>query len=70
MDSIQLLTFAQVAEAVQLGRSAIYSKIRAGIFPSPLHISTRAVRWRVSDIETWIDALPRARDIADEGGAA
>ena len=56
----RLLTRAEVERLVGLRRSAIYSLMRAGKFPVPLRISGNAVRWRLSEIEAWIDALPRS----------
>lgn len=66
----RLLTRAEVERLVGLRRSAIYSLMRAGKFPLPLKISGNAVRWRLSEIEAWIDALPRARGHRESTSAA
>ena len=36
-----------------LGRSTIYRMIAANKFPAPVVLTTRAVAWRVTDLERW-----------------
>lgn len=50
----------QVEQLVQLSRSTIYAAVKAGTFPAPVRIGTRAVAWRVADVEQWLDARPLA----------
>lgn len=50
----------QVEELVQLSRSTIYAAVKAGTFPPPVRIGARAVAWRVSEIEQWLEARPLA----------
>ncbi len=67
-----LLPIDEVIRRVGLGRSTIYARIGAGTFPAPRKLgehATAAVRWRSSDIDSWIDALPIA-DIRSAAGAA
>lgn len=52
-----LLTIAEVMRRVSLGRSTIYARIRLGTFPRALDLGS-VVRWKASDIDAWIDALP------------
>jgi prophage regulatory protein len=54
----------QVEALVQLSRSSIYAGIKAGTFPPPIRIGARAVAWRMSDIETWLEARPLAGALA------
>ena len=58
----KLLTFAQVSEAVALGRSTIYQRIKAETFPRPVSLGSQyCVRWRSDEIAAWIEAqTPRA----------
>ncbi len=58
----RLLRLPGVVERVALQRTAIYERVRAGTFPSPVHVTSRAVRWRESDIDAWIAARPSARE--------
>jgi len=34
--------------------------MRDGSFPEPLKVGVRAVRWRESEVEGWLEALGRA----------
>ena len=66
MSTETLLSFAQVQARVGLSHSEIYRRVRAGTFPKPLKLGPRCVRWRSSEIDSWIDALPRAKgDLGD-----
>lgn len=51
-----------VKQAVALGRSAIYEKIKTGEFPAPYTLSEsgRAVAWASDEIENWITSRIRA----------
>ncbi len=60
--SERLLRLPEVAERVGLRRTAIYEKVAAGTFPSPVHVTSRAVRWKESQIENWIAERPNARE--------
>lgn len=50
----------QVEQLVQLSRSTIYAAVKAGTFPAPVRIGARAVAWRISEIERWLEARPLA----------
>jgi prophage regulatory protein len=50
----RLLRRSDVENLVALRRSAIYALMQDGKFPKPLKVAGRAVRWRASDIATWI----------------
>jgi len=50
----------QVEQLVQLSRSTIYAAVKAGTFPAPVRIGVRAVAWRVSEVEQWLEARPLA----------
>lgn len=52
-----LLDIEDVRAATRLGRSTIYRRIDAGTFPKPICLSPGCVRWRVSAITAWLDAL-------------
>ena len=67
-DHETLLTAAEVERRVGLSHSTIYTEMREGRFPLPLKMpGGRAVRWRASEIEDWINSLPRAvGDLAKE----
>jgi len=44
-----------------LKRTAIYDRIRAGKFPAPIHISSRAVVWSMAEVSAWVEAQKAAR---------
>lgn len=52
---IAILRLPQVAERTGLGKSAIYSRMKAGAFPQPVDLGGRAVGWRVADVVAWIE---------------
>ena len=62
--SDRLLTRTEVQSRVGLSRSAIYRLMRCGQFPAPLQIGPRAVRWPLSEIESWLSERPRATGAA------
>ena len=55
-----LIRRRQVEQLVQLSRSTIYAAVKAGTFPAPVRIGVRAVAWRLSSVETWLEARPLA----------
>jgi len=61
---IALARRRQVEQLVQLSRSSIYAAVKAGTFPAPYRIGARAVAWRVSEIEQWLEARPLASTTA------
>ena len=56
----RLLRLSEVLARCGLSRSSLYRMMRDGSFPEPLKVGVRAVRWRESEIEGWLEALPRA----------
>lgn len=57
----RLLRLRDVKTKTGLGSSTIYRYIQAGTFPAPVKIGGFTARWRESQVEAWIDALPRLR---------
>ena len=55
----RLLTLREVCKATGLAPSRVYEKIREGTFPSNWKVGVRAVRWRLSEVRGWMDALPQ-----------
>jgi prophage regulatory protein len=51
-----ILRARQVFATTGKSRSAVYAAIRAGQFPAPVSLGDRAVGWRSSDIEAWINS--------------
>ena len=55
-----LIDRTEVEKRVGLTRSSIYDAMRKGNFPLPLKVGPKAVRWRASEIEAWVDSRPLA----------
>lgn len=56
----QLLSRTEVQSRCGLGRSSLYRLMRAGIFPEPIRVGLRAVRWKAAEIEDYLESRPRA----------
>ena len=58
----RLLKIAEVQELTGLGRSTVYKKVAAGVLPAPVRLSRRCARWRASELQAAIEALPRSSE--------
>jgi prophage regulatory protein len=56
----QLLRLPEVRAKLGLSRSAIYRLVAAGKFPQPLKLTPRTIAWRLSELDSWIEAQPRS----------
>jgi prophage regulatory protein len=63
-----ILRRSEVEQQVGLKRSTIYQRMQQGTFPRQIRLGERAVGWRASDIEVFLDdpAGYRAGRSADE----
>ena len=55
-----LLTRQEVEKRFGLSRSSIYRLMRLGLFPEPIRVGVRAVRWNEVDVASFLEACPRA----------
>lgn len=55
----RLISRRDVESIVGLSKSTLYLMIAAGTFPRPVRIGARAVRFRESEIQVWLDKLDR-----------
>jgi prophage regulatory protein len=51
----KILRRKDVETMIGLSRSTIYKLMNQGTFPKAIQLGPRAVGWRISDIEDWID---------------
>lgn len=58
-----LLRLPRVLERTGLSRTHLYRLAALGNFPAPVKISHRASAWLESEINDWIDARVRAREV-------
>ena len=56
----RLLSLREVQTQTGIARPTIYRMMGQGAFPRPVKIGPRAVRWKASDIESWIASRPVA----------
>lgn len=66
----RLIPLAEVEQIAGIRRSTIYARIKAGDFPQQRVLSRGCVRWRLSEIEAWMDALPAGGVAALDGVGA
>lgn len=55
-----LVRLPEVQRLSGLSRSTIYRLEACGGFPSRVRLSERAIAWRSEEVQTWLDARPRA----------
>ena len=63
----RLLRRTEVERFCQIGRSTIYRLMREGLFPVPIRVGPRAVRWPEHELTAWLARRPRA---TGEGGGS
>ena len=56
----RLLKRRQVEEITGLSRSSIYRLMTDDEFPRPVKVGPAAVRWRVSELTSWLESRPVA----------
>ena len=57
--TIRVIRREEVCSMTGLARATIYKKVAEGTFPAPLRLGSRAVGWRLSDIQAWLSAPER-----------
>ena len=59
-----ILRLPEVAKRIGLSRSTIWQYARQGKFPKPVKLGVRAVGWRESELNDWIEsrACPSTAD--------
>jgi excisionase family DNA binding protein len=55
----KLLKASEVARWLGVSRSTVHRWAEAGNLPKPYEIGESAVRWRKSEIETWLEERKR-----------
>ncbi len=55
-----LLKDKEVARMIGVSRGTLWRMVKAGLFPPPIRVGTRAVRWRLSEVLEWIASRPVA----------
>lgn len=60
MEESRLLRLPAVQKKTGLKKSTIYAGAKAGTFPKPVKVGSRAVAWRSDELNKWMDERPRA----------
>ena len=55
----RLLRREEVEVRCAITTSTLYRMMRAGDFPEPIRIGSRAVRWLRNEVNDWLDSRPR-----------
>ena len=55
----RLLTIHQVIELTGLSRAAVYTEMRDRGLPRPVGVGAKSVRWRHSELVSWMKSLKR-----------
>lgn len=66
----KMLKIKQVEKLVSISESTVYKLVKQGLFPEQVRISTRCVRWRLSEVQEWMqlgqDAWKKKQDSDDQ----
>jgi prophage regulatory protein len=54
-DIDRLLPRPEVMAITGMSTAGIYAAMTAGTFPRPVRVSPRSVRWKLSDLRTWLE---------------
>lgn len=55
MNARPIMTEKEVLELIGYGRTSLWKMRRSGTFPAPIDSGLRAVRFRRSEVEAWIN---------------
>ena len=59
-DGDRFLRIREVLRVTGLSRATLYVMVSEGQFPAPVRLRARAVGWRASQIQEWMDSRPEA----------
>ena len=51
----------KVLAAIGMGNTWLYEAVERGDFPKPVKLGSRAVGWRKSDVQAWLEHFPLKR---------
>lgn len=57
-NSDRIMRIQEVTAVIGVGRSSLYKWMKAGSFPASVQLGARAIGWRSSAIDRWIQARP------------
>lgn len=59
-DTDRIIRLKELIKITGVSKSHIYRSVESGSLPSPFRIGKRAVGWRLSAINAWLDAAEQA----------
>lgn len=59
----RVIRLQELKNKIGLSKSAIYNGVDKGTFPPPIKLGVRAVGWRLSSINAWIEAAELASGV-------
>ena len=59
----RLMTIKEVCKVTAVGATKLREMIDAATFPRAKQIGPRAVRWRLSEVQEWMESLPEATGV-------
>ena len=57
----QLARLKETIQITNFSRSSIYRGIADGTFPIPVRIGKRAIAFKLSELEKWVESRPRVQ---------
>lgn len=54
----------EVQAMTGLSRTGIWRAVQAGDLPAPVKLGARAVGWKLSEVQAWIESRPRVEGAA------
>ena len=57
-----ILRLEEIKQLTKKSKSSIYADIASGLFPAPVKIGVRAVGWKVSQINNWLESLQSTQE--------
>lgn len=57
--SEEILRMNRVTATIGMGRSWLYRAVADGRFPAPVRLGARAIGWKRSDVQAWLDSRQR-----------
>ncbi len=57
----QMARFKETIQITKFSRSSIYRGIADGTFPAPVRIGKRAIAFKLSELEKWVESRPRVQ---------
>lgn len=62
---MRLMRIEEVCDMAGIGKTSVYKLIGEGVFPKPVNVYGRTVRWVSDEIEAWILERVEERDAVD-----